>query len=109
MAYRIIGCGDTVDFATLEEAQETLRACGGDFAETTLEVRGGTRIVDERGETLGHVVDDYHECLYCNREIAGPEGPVPAVEDDEAWGQMASAHEPGCDWIETRAHRLEVQ
>jgi hypothetical protein len=53
------------------------------------------------------------ECIYCNAELSDGEGPdgviaVPAADDDEAWAEIAGAHADGCEWVETRAHRLEV-
>jgi hypothetical protein len=53
--YRITGYGDTIDFDTLEEAQATVRACGGDFSSVTLAVRHPD-IIDESGEVVGQVV-----------------------------------------------------
>lgn len=58
--YRLTEYGDTIDFPTLEAAQAAVRAAYDDEA-PTLAVRGGTRIVDERGEQVGEVVE---ECLY---------------------------------------------
>lgn len=53
-------------------------------------------------------MDTYHECAYCNAEIVGDPDttPVPAVDDDEAWEELACQHAADCEWIETRAHQL---
>lgn len=59
--YRITGYGDTLEFSSLADAERAVRACGGDFAQTTLTVRGGTRIYDERGERVGDVVSEPNE------------------------------------------------
>jgi len=58
MVYRITGYGETVDFPTLKAALKAVHACGGDFVKVKLTVRGGTRIVNERGEKVGEVVEE---------------------------------------------------
>ena len=48
-------------------------------------------------------------CLYCGR--VGPlldDRGVPGVGDDDAWAELAGEHEPTCEWVATRAHRLEA-
>ena len=51
---------------------------------------------------------EYSECIYCGADVTGFEE-VPAVDDDAAWASLAEKHETACEWIETRAHRLEVK
>jgi len=46
------------------------------------------------------------ECIYCRAEVHDPD-PVPDVDDDEAWAAIASDHEHDCEWVLTRAHRIE--
>ncbi len=48
------------------------------------------------------------ECAYCNREVAD-ETIVPAIDDDKGWAELAREHQAGCEWIETRAHRIGVR
>jgi hypothetical protein len=60
----------------------------------------GCRLADagfDAGET---------ECIYCGRAVI--EHDVPAVDDDEAWEDLRLAHAPGCEWIVTRAHRIDA-
>jgi hypothetical protein len=52
------------------------------------------------------------ECAYCGDEIEGDvddqgvcTDPVQAVDDDEAWQEIARHHAEDCDWVLTRAHR----
>jgi hypothetical protein len=46
-------------------------------------------------------------CAYCGALVLnGIE--VPASDDDAAWAKLATEHAAGCEWIVTRAHRLEV-
>ncbi len=48
------------------------------------------------------------ECLYCgarNVDIAWAD--TPAVDDDDTWAELAAQHYTHCEWIETRAHRIE--
>jgi hypothetical protein len=44
------------------------------------------------------------ECEYCGAYPC-TDG-VPALHDDEAWADLTREHEPDCEWIETRSHRL---
>ncbi len=55
--------GETAIFRNMDDAQDTIRACGPDFAETTLEMRGGM-IYDETGEKIGHAM---HACRVSDR------------------------------------------
>lgn len=52
-------------------------------------------------------VDDQVECAYCGRSHVPPSA-VPALDDDDAWADMAREHADYCEWIATRAHRVEV-
>ena len=51
-----------------------------------------------------------HECIYCNAELP-PEtvNDVPSVYDDEQWDAIADQHAPSCEWVMTRAHRLDME
>jgi hypothetical protein len=64
-------------------------------------------------------MEDYAEqcqyCVYCENYVlvidqdtrfSEPCDIVPEVDDDEAWEERSLWHLPGCEWIETRAHRL---
>ena len=60
------------------------------------------------------------ECLYCKVDIPvivpieveerdNYEDyllPVPRVDDNSEWNQRAIYHNPDCEWIQTRAHRV---
>lgn len=50
--------------------------------------------------------DDLTECAYCNRTVSDGDL-VPAVDDDEEWTRLATDHAPDCEWIVTRAHRVD--
>jgi hypothetical protein len=54
--YKITERGDVAYYRALDAAERDLRACGGDFAETTLTVRGAL-IYDGR-DTVGEVIAD---------------------------------------------------
>ena len=58
-------------------------------------------------EYLESDVDDQVECAYCGRSHVPPSA-VPALDDDDAWADMAPDHADYCEWIATRAHRVEV-
>jgi hypothetical protein len=45
------------------------------------------------------------ECLYCNADA--PNEAPPALDDDRAWQRLAADHAPDCEWIMSRAHRLD--
>lgn len=53
------------------------------------------------------------ECVYCYsivtlRDDRGtPSEAVPASSDDDAWEELAKEHAPDCEWIATRAHRID--
>lgn len=49
-------------------------------------------------------------CVYCDASIGNPAAlTIPAVDDDEGWKRMACEHHPDCEWVRTRAHRLEQE
>jgi len=48
------------------------------------------------------------ECFYCGRDIA-EEVKIPSSRDDEAWRKVAEGHETDCEWVLTRAHRLNTE
>lgn len=59
----------------------------------------------------------YQQCAYCGNYVlvidqdpccCEPCDVVPDVDDDDAWEERALWHRPGCEWIETRAHRLRT-
>jgi hypothetical protein len=47
-------------------------------------------------------------CLYCGCN-EGDEIRVPAVDDDEGWDMQAQIHATYCEWVATRAHRIEEE
>lgn len=47
------------------------------------------------------------ECIYCGATHAAL-AEVPALGDDATWTRLAKEHGDGCEWIATRAHRVEV-
>jgi len=49
------------------------------------------------------------ECVYCFAYVSEEEdenAPVAEVKDNEAWEHLARLHNIGCEWVETRAHRV---
>ncbi|MDA0771073.1 MAG: hypothetical protein O2821_12765 [Chloroflexi bacterium] len=44
------------------------------------------------------------ECAYCYN--LGTSLDVPDVADDDMWDILAGEHDPDCEWITTRAHRV---
>jgi len=44
-------------------------------------------------------------CAYCNAETDN--NTVPGVGDDATWQELATEHEASCEWIATKAHRVE--
>ncbi len=45
------------------------------------------------------------ECLYCGAEVL-EDDIIPDVSHDDEWRRLEDAHFAGCEWIETRAHRI---
>ncbi len=60
------------------------------------------------GEVL--YAGDTVECAYCNAELPAEQyDALPDVDDDAAWAELSAAHSSnGCEWCETRAHRVGV-
>lgn len=49
------------------------------------------------------------DCACCDREIPEADrSTVPGPGDDAGWDRLAGQHAPGCEWIATRAHRLDL-
>lgn len=48
------------------------------------------------------------ECAYCNADIPDAGGFVPDVDDDPEWTALEHLHADGCEWVETRAHRVNA-
>ncbi len=46
------------------------------------------------------------ECAYCGCQVSGPEV-VPPASDGDAWGELAAEHGDDCEWVQTRAHRID--
>ena len=53
------------------------------------------------------MTDRYVECIYCNADVPSEGEYVPAVDDDADWIRLAGLHAADCEWIETRAHRID--
>lgn len=48
------------------------------------------------------------DCAYCDREVTDTTSePAPELQDDAAWRLLAREHAHDCEWIATRAHRLD--
>lgn len=51
---------------------------------------------------------EYVECAYCGADIYGDDvSLVPDVDDNIEWDRLEESHAEGCEWIKTRAHRIE--
>lgn len=51
-------------------------------------------------------------CIYCgcSYDVDDPEEElVPGADDDDAWDALAADHSEDCEWIATRAHRIEPE
>lgn len=46
-------------------------------------------------------------CIYCNAECSHGDL-VPEVSDDAAWDALSREHGSDCEWILTRAHRVDA-
>lgn len=57
-----------------------------------------------------HAEGETVPCAYCRADVRGcGDCAAPPAEDDEAWTELAAEHAPGCEWVATRAHRLETR
>ena len=46
-------------------------------------------------------------CIYCGRTSALMREDAPNEHDDDAWATESGSHAPKCEWILTRAHRID--
>lgn len=46
------------------------------------------------------------DCVYCGCALTDSDS-VPDTGDDAAWEKLAKEHSADCEWILTRAHRIE--
>jgi len=74
------------------------------YAGASITVEVGRDTIDPQG--LGSD-EDAEACAYCGAEHA-PSSSVPALDDDAAWDELADDHESHCEWVLTRAHRLDT-
>ena len=97
--------GKTINLEDLPEACQRVvaedlascRYCGRDHL-----ARLGIRCPAEPADAE-HEADV--ECIYCY-SLTTPVD-VPTVGDDAMWDAIAGEHDPECEWVQTRAHRLE--
>jgi hypothetical protein len=47
------------------------------------------------------------DCSYCGEEVVEDGMSTPHADDGDAWADLATVHLDGCEWITTRAHRIE--
>lgn len=57
----------------------------------------------QTSKRAGHSTE---ECAYCAAVVARRDD-VPALGDDDSWADLAEEHADYCEWILTRAHRLD--
>jgi len=46
------------------------------------------------------------QCVYCGAVV--PKEDVPKIDNNETWAREAERHYDGCEWIITRAHRVNL-
>ena len=54
-----------------------------------------------------HTPDNLVVCVYCGADVH--DVPAPHVGDADAWAAIAREHADWCDWVETRAHRIDLR
>jgi hypothetical protein len=48
------------------------------------------------------------QCAYCHIDLPAEDRlTVPSPSDDAEWERLAPQHGPGCEWVATRAHRID--
>jgi hypothetical protein len=51
---------------------------------------------------------EFAQCQYCAYEdFAENMQEVPAIDDSAEWQKLAEKHSDACEWIQTRAFRIE--
>jgi hypothetical protein len=57
---------------------------------------------------VGEVLDAETRCAYCDADVPDDRDRTPPrADDDDAWEALARLHADDCEWVRTRAHRLE--
>lgn len=49
------------------------------------------------------------ECIYCGITIDGRDGDAPIPSTEQGWAEEAKLHDVGCEWVNTRAHTLQLR
>lgn len=52
------------------------------------------------------MTDTITRCAYCDHAVT-EHATVPALDDGDAWATIATEHADDCEWVTTRAHRLD--
>lgn len=70
-------------------------------------MRAANETLTEETKIKKHPTDKQtdEECAYCGSDPVTLT--VPPTSDDAAWAELAKEHSPDCEWIATRAHRVE--
>lgn len=64
-------------------------------------------ITEPKAEEIEEI--EFTQCAYCAYEDSADNmQEVPTVDDDAAWEALADKHADDCEWVNTRAHRIEA-
>lgn len=65
-------------------------------------------LTDKLRETYAMAEEDdpIVDCAYCGHEVIKSD--VPETGDDKGWAEVAPMHADDCEWVATRAHRVNV-
>lgn len=83
--------GGWTDRDTAIASWETLEASEDEYPEADV-------MLDDRGRRVA-------ACAYCHCDVSIDD--VPDVDDESAWAEAAGQHADDCEWLLTRAHRVE--
>ena len=105
--------------ALVREAESTLRNWAQDEYNRTEDTAGITveDILDRMRREYRDALVEVERCAYCGELVSTDDSyinqagyvqhGVPNIDDDEAWSALATEHGAGCEWVTTRAHRLD--
>ena len=77
----------------------------GPVPELEERIRQSVEHITSRIFERGDWTVELEPCAYCGRVVQTPDAPPVG---DERWESIAGEHEAGCEWVETRAHRVNV-
>ena len=65
-----------------------------------------TKCIDDLRSDFISNIENLTTCTYCGSPLEHGDG-CPELDDDESWAREAEFHSDDCEWVLTRAHRID--